>query len=742
MTLPHQNTDIPEHVSRVAKTPTTPVVFDLQGRSLVETDDAIYSLDHTDNAEFQNHIKTTLGLDDAVFSAYKRSPKESIIPLQHEYDFHLRLVEKVYESIHPELADTMAVIHKNVMEALQKHINQDYANALKQAYSPDNKIIDMAKLNKSLDASRKKLMPLAHELLVKKLVRQTGFIPEPKELEKKSLKKRAEITPATDKPFIHTSPQGITCIEGSKHTAHLREQGTEFAHKRIRTWQKTKDGSFQEHPRVQIRTPSPVVKEGLSEDGDYIKDVASKFQHLATSYGMNDAIPKPYQANLPQIFIYNSFTAFNDRLDDLAGKNKQTQSARHILLGVHQFNQAQLSQNPPVWGLVMNCSVNGFGDTLGYGSGNALREETTLMAELATLYNLSTSIHTSDQDRATIASLFDHYKTFLQQENKPEYFSQSPQGKSCIKAIYALKNDWKEDSKEEMKTRTDRAAGAVRMMFAHDLHHKHEHSKWFQALSLYIEPVSVSGCKSGNERTQSIYGRLSLLDKPGNERIDKLLIHLAQSNEPEKHARNITSEFDKLYNASALHNSTAFISSIDQGASYKVEAKPASGWYISRNLAESSSLDYLHQSKASGMQAHKNMAKAMEQAWLGQPQTFWQRMNASPLKQVGAVLGIVFFPIAIGVAIRNNLENNERLTALKNELQMLKKEYEKTQLEKNIPEGASYKIMTQNMPTITTPNATNTSTLTHKEETQEQVKPTKSNHEVIEEPRPSVGFGP
>lgn len=143
------------------------------------------------------------------------------------------------------------------------------------------------------------------------------------------------------------------------------------------------------NPRDQIRTPSPVVKEGLTEQ-EYISDASEKLGQIIEDYGLKDKLIA--DDIKPKAYIYNSYTAINDRLDDLTSKNRQTKSAIHILQGAHHYNASQINSEDAVLCLVQNISVNGFGDTLGYDKGNPLVQESTLMAELAMLHTISDSI--------------------------------------------------------------------------------------------------------------------------------------------------------------------------------------------------------------------------------------------------------------------------------------------------------------------------------------------------------------
>jgi hypothetical protein len=219
---------------------------------------------------------------EAIMQQLATKPKSSIIALQQEYHFHLALVTRVYEKVAPNLPKAkMAAAHEAAMTEVNKLVMDAYAKALKEAMK--NGTLDMAKLNKSLDKARKELLPKAHDIMMKQIVRHTGVILTKAQLkglpDGTSLKHVAEGTTATPNDVLHIdSGQGLaTLIAGSENTAHDRIEGEQFAHRQLITHTVNPDGSIEanKNPRIQIRTPSPVLKEGLTDDNAYIKLVES-----------------------------------------------------------------------------------------------------------------------------------------------------------------------------------------------------------------------------------------------------------------------------------------------------------------------------------------------------------------------------------------------------------------------------------------------------------------------------------
>lgn len=648
------------------------LAFDPQGRVLVDvelSDEAIkqytketlgfkptptvtVSLDISDLPVLYDAFKaaiqsalTQIGVDtktsETIVTRLDEQPKGSIIALQQEFHFHLSLACRVYQSVSPALKGKdkeMQKAHHETMLEVNKLVMASYAQALKKALKKDGSL-DISKLNKALDKARKDILPQAHSLLMLNIIKNTGVI-----LDKKTLKgcvdpdtnqfikikKIAEKTTATPNDLLHTDnkTQLVTWIAGSENTSHERREGDELADRQIVTLVMG-ESEQSKNPRLQIRTPSPVVKEGLKDDQAYIDDVVKKLQHVRDKYELETVLTGT-DAGLPKAFVYNSYTAINNTVDDLLTANLQTQSAIHILRGAHEYNQAQLTErgNNAVFCLVQNISVNGFGDSLGYGK-NPLQQETTLMAELALLHTLYDSA--SDADKGKIDGVFEKYKEYLKkdQHSKPSYFSETNEGMLAIEYIQGLKQSW--------KTNVDLAdvptvKRCIRQLMAHDLHCTHEYAKLVQALSVYAEPVSLGGCKSGNERAQAINGRVAILDavfNPFNKLTteEQLLKHNLQrlvggSTTVRQDAHALKTALDTAYNATGLQTAPSMISLVDQGGPAKVEAKGFISTSTNQAEEKKSVMTNLSQEKASAMQAHKKLTKSMAGSW-DEPRRPW-----------------------------------------------------------------------------------------------------------------------
>lgn len=633
-------------------------VYDPQGRILVEVTlpEAVHQYFETQLA--QKLTPTTVvsfdvfsepGLKQEFLERFKLHEdsfavhRGSIIALQHEFYFHMKLVSRTYN----KLADLkfpqekMEQIHQQVMRNLGKRIETFYQQAISESTNSE-KIIDEVVLIKKLNKGRKILLSQAHILFAEEVLTQTGQVLSSRDA--KHLKHLAETTTATDNDvlYIDESMSMANWIGGNKVTAHDRGIGTEhLADRRIlnipfdatRIWS----------DRLQIRVPSLDVKKGVKSEAA-IMDIVDKLEHLSRKYQMYEHTSFGLADGL-RAFTYNLHTAINDTLE--GGGNKQSQGARYILAAAHQYNAQQIQTNKEgrLLCLVQNISVNGYGDDLGYGA-DPLQREATLMTELALAYNNAPA-------DPHLHSALQHYYNFLMDKARPSYFSQSDEGKQAIKNLRQMKMQLRSEKNLGEKELRGGVQDALRKVFAFDLHIHHDYTKLIQALSIFSEEVSISGCKSGNERAQAVNGRVAILDKAAqneNNSITKLVKELGQAQTPvaaTRAMRALKLEVDKQYDHH-LQGGMALVSMVDQGAAAKVKAKKGFMGMVDRNSAEEKELKHLHQSSAGSMQAHKGMTREMTAAAKKVTPSSSQRAG----QIIGSVVATLFAPfILVGLAI-------------------------------------------------------------------------------------------
>lgn len=579
--------------------------------------------------------------NEAAMAAYMQQARGSVIPLQQEMHFHLLgakrvLTEKAFpekfSGKEPEVAEAVTQANHDVNQL----VKVAFQTALASAYNLATNTVDIAKLNKALDRARKEIAPEAHRLLRRALVQHTGVMLSAEDLKKVDLKHLAEETTATANDVLHLDSQLHTAmlIRGTDQTAHNRQrttvdvEGPSFAHRQILTHVLSDAGvEASSNPHIQIRTPSPVVKKGIT-DAAASADVHQKLVEIKERYQLAQEGQLTAREGVPKAFIYNRYTAVNDVLDDLQGKNKQTQSAKHILKGMHQYNAQQLAQGDnAVFCFVQNISVNGFGSSLGYpwvSLQRSLLRETTLMAEMAMLHTLYEQLKPTEQ--AQFRELIKSYNAFLETDPRPEYFSQSAQGARAIRTIQTIKDAIKADpviTDADISTpKVDVAKMALTNLVAHNKHFSHNYAKTIQALSVFTEQASIGGCKSGNERAEAINKRVAILDaalnkdnhQPELTTLRDALLACAQNPVSDTQFVALNTALDRATNALGLQTGPTVISNTDQMAAAKVQAK-GGAVTINRNHAESAEMINLHQTKASKMQAHKGFATYLAAAW-------------------------------------------------------------------------------------------------------------------------------
>lgn len=600
----------------------------------------------------KNGIKNYVGDAKAICNQYDAMPKGSIIALTQEFYFHLKGVARTYKKV-LERVDKPRIIldsnlinsaHSEAMLEVNKYVTESLAKALIDSYENKNNNyqLSIADINKSLDKARKEITPIAHKILIKK-IQETHKIDLAKNDILKKIEKHAKHTAcsltATGTDILHTNKGGmITLIQNSELTAHHREKGEETATRQIITHflddKKIVPGN--KNNRIQIRVPSLAVKEHSSKTAR-VDDVETKLSYINQQYKLADKITGDINQK-PKAFIYNLYTALNDRIDQVndlvklitkankwfkggeTARNLQTQSADDILRGAHQYNAKQLNEQEPVFCFVQNISINHSGQPLRNRFNRPsifaiLRrifpfvkpvfdwipllqptmEEASLMADIALLHTLYDDKNDSDYNSRKIQDVMEQYKEYLKAKNEApinsaryRYFSDTTFGSKARSLIKEIKQNSKStyDIDEYKDSFKFQAKCALKRLIAFDLHHEHKYAKLVQSLSVFVEDASIGGCKSANERAQAINGRVAILDLVANnsnylplEEIynlkDKfLLLGSANKDDFKKTADHLLKNLDKLFDDYGEQLAPSMISLEDQYAGAKLEVIP------------------------------------------------------------------------------------------------------------------------------------------------------------------------
>ncbi|STX29977.1 Uncharacterised protein [Legionella beliardensis] len=653
------------------------VLSELLGGSKI-TSQTLCSLDIMHDQRLRDQFFAKLGVNNTdslcQFLTSNNHSRSCIIPLQEEMSMHVSLCCRALEKAEQEkaaqgkglsfsldykeaLKDTIVTINAKVLEKFKKAFEE-----AKPAYqdSPNANNEDFfSSLNTALDKARLTLAEEAREILVAQLGKGLNEN-EVEELCDKVVnvlnKHDFTSTTATNLDYLHTDTQNETVVRitATDFTAHDKGIGRDKqALRLINRNHLTTNGPLQQvapyhNVTQEARVPSIAVF-AAKDSTTAIEDVADKLQH---SYQL---LASKHSQDAP--IIYNLLTSLHTEFYEIfESKNKQRTSAEYILLGTHQFNQTQVKAGKPSQLVfVQNVPVNQHTKELDYHSFDDATAEAALMTDLALLATFNQhSAFFPPAISMEIASFYERaqarYVHFLStsKDGKLGYFKDSRQGERLIKELEEKKAFWAQsicrpftadkksdekskDKKSDKKSIARDAAEAkldnmtletlvmqalFKMMVSDD-YHDSQFGLLVQALSVFVEPVSEAGCKSANERYQSVAGRVNLLKSMSEKTNDKLSPEQKQVIQSLKgyvlndvSINKVQKAVDRAYNKHKLYS--ANVSPQDQGGSFKVTA--AVNRFFSRgyifspfntNVAETGHLTSLKQKNAGGMQAHK-----------------------------------------------------------------------------------------------------------------------------------------
>lgn len=603
------------------------------------TEKTYCTIDIIGNPELQPKFEAWLignrkELERPVQALIRSEQRSSINALQKEMEMHMllssRVIEqKALEKIIKITPDKWNIIRQSASFDLNQIMLTKFQQALNDSYDKKNNKINIELFNKKLDELRKESASITKQCLLVQMLKN-GVSSENIEKILSSIEtKDFEIITATGYDYLHTDnrSQSIVRITGTEETAHHKREGadttaTRVLHRKILDRKQVK--SYKDQHK-EIRVPSLAYKKLKEERGIY--DVADKLDHIASVY-FNDY---PEGQIKPPI-IYNLLTSL---YGSIRGKrpldtNDQTLSCDMILNGAHEFNRRQLDKGPNYpFVYVQNIPINRHGSPL--DANDDIIKEAKLMSEMAMLQTLAQQkIPGFDEEiQNYLIAVNQLYIQFLSEKQNPHsHFKDSEYGKQAANFLSNIKariNDsFKELDKEINNKISDLsmhelAALALARMFAENKHLDPMYGSTIQTLSVFLEQASLAGCKSANERYQSISGRVDLLcgmDHRG--RINYSPTETALRESLEQYAANSDSfgsvevfrkSLDEAYNEHNLQGAAAAFSEEDQGATSKVQKfiqgamAPFINW--NTNIAESEYLTNQSQNNSGALQAHK-----------------------------------------------------------------------------------------------------------------------------------------
>lgn len=619
-------------------------------------------------------------LKEALTLFLASNDRSSVIPLQQEMEMHMRLMSRVLENklAANQIGGRSVIIdanqwrniRRNAAIELSKYIRTVFQHALCDANVFDGTNIDYAELNKRLDEARPNLAKLARASLYRAF---EGEYPAHQldddfdELHALLSDTDFSSTTATGCDYLHADARNQTCTRYSAtdQTAHNKveyndedddeQQGLRVVRRNLYTITADNPSVTQlQGAPVESRIPSMAVK-GLSDSGA-IDDVKEK---LDCNYKTLTQAAGDYRGPVYYDLHTSQTSAVTQSLLFTEHKNRQRESADRIIRGAHAFNTGQVEKgNIEQLFYVQNIGVNQHGLDLGYecvfGANNT--SEATLMAEMSVLSTLNQNAHVSppalrDEVQAAWNGVHEAYVHFLGYEYDNSSFKDSEEGREAIRMIRDFKR-WGYRSTEnlladETSSLKELATKALTKLLVHNKHFDKQYGMLIQSLSVFLQPVSMNGCKSGNERTQAVMDRVELLRsldvrRSSNNMESAYQCAMSEINQDEsttttavvpaentytteeaqvfielfKFANSndfdavfLQTALDTAYNRHTLYASAAAISHEDMGAASKLRAStnttPGEIDEFSTNVGEPPEVTRLAASNTSAMQSHK-----------------------------------------------------------------------------------------------------------------------------------------
>lgn len=550
------------------------------------------------------------------------SYRHSVIPLGFEADMHLRLLWRALQK-----HDNKNLLTPDILKKAQKAVNDKARNlfqiALDESYDPDKNEIDYVKLNKKLDEARETIKKACAEELIAACFPGGAENDDMQAIFDQLKNSDFTETTATGMEYLVTdNARGtVTTISKTENTAHNKKLEAASVAARITD---TKKLEFKERAPVvtedkecpmlaHARVPSlSVPDKDETEDIDSIKQ---KFAQLS-----EDLLKKDPEYVGP--IYYNLYTSLplSYGIDEL--RNDQKLSAERILSAANEYNK--IHPNNPIY--VINVPVNEHGKALKRDSSDSVVAMAASHAERGLISILARQIMRPEGDEGKGQLLYtDPFKFDKNLKQIIINCSGALEGDNISRVgadrtfanFYANVKAYVVQQLPANPTMEELAGKALLRLLASDQHNKMGYGYLVQALAIYLEPVSFGGCKSGNERTSGVEGRVAALRSASPELKEALKTFITNP-DPNANADALNSALNMEYDRNLQIGAANAISLEDQGASSKVEQRAKGFWEWFKNLldtnrAESAELTHLSQSNSSGLQAHKgNLAKELQ----------------------------------------------------------------------------------------------------------------------------------
>ncbi|QDP73485.1 hypothetical protein FOG18_13385 [Legionella israelensis] len=608
------------------------------------TETTFCNIDIADDKDLSSRFNEEwLGRKEPDFFEEFKDDRGSIIALQEEMSVHVFLALRVLqEKVFPEKLNLK--IGDDFRQELMEKINQRIQNLIQKAMEEcDKAALDepstdkVALLNKIMDEARLELAQACREDLVDTVWERV----EGNEKEE-ILKGLAGLTEhdftsrtATGLDYLRNDArnQTIARITATDETAHDKKIGHQAIRVLNRNHYRSGTVSAYHDDTSEARVPSIAV--GVDENVIFRMPETQKEEH---QQAINDVVNKlkesralmqKVQPDYHGPMTYNLLTSLHGKVKDILPKlelqNRQRKSAARIFKGSHVYNRELMEAgNSQAFTFVQNIPVNQHGEALNDNDMDKAVREATLLANMAMLATLRH--HAAKFSPAVQKSLEETYQqsqklyqAFLAsgKADGTHYFSSSKEGEDLIKMLNEKKEEWKENKPLSARGNlSDMAVKALFNMYSQNAHYNKQFGMLIQALSVFVEPMSQSGCKSANERYQAVSGRVELLKsiysrewEELSEAEQNLVLELDRFAVEGGSCEKLQECMDVAYNLHNLQGSVASISEEDQAASSKIKSSKnkANEGVIPEydtNVAETARLTRLSQKHSSPMQTH------------------------------------------------------------------------------------------------------------------------------------------
>ena len=553
-------------------------------------------------------------LSQAIDKFFIDNRRHSVISFQLEFDRHIKLTLRALRNKGIINGDDQVRLRENLLTELNTKVRPLFRDALLEAYKGETIYYNI--LNQKLDQARlhfrdffrknlkKEIGLLSQE--IKEEEAKTKLITNLNELQAHDFKQ----TTATGKDYLYLAISGergeekyghvvrVTATDVSSHNTRLAPDQTGFRSNRRSAYSFENgicDVTLLSRFHLDARTPNEMP---LGSHDDAITTYANRIEERV--HRLNQQSDYHYGP-----IFYNLYISHYGKTRDWTLQhwyhNERKRLAR-TLHASHVFNLKQVKEgNSERLFLVMALPTNQHGNPAKLGAKN-LRGEMALMSEIAMLAILNRCSGLNEYHHELISFYYQEahalYLSFLmnkdqtlKKEGSESYFTESKQGKMLIKKLKNLKDQAiarnHPDAKSDLPLAT-LAARALLQMQSHRLYETLQFGATIQMLAVFLEEVSMGGCKSAIDRGAHIEGGAAyLLDIEAREQFSKddgakllkpqeLKIKEALAgyinNPTELHARALQITIDTAYSDYNLQGAQVEKSLEDNGGPPKLKA--------------------------------------------------------------------------------------------------------------------------------------------------------------------------